>query len=100
MDLIFNFLFKCLNSISNFLDFKLPGLNLTYLDFILLAILIPVLFSFVKGTFVNVGTPFGFFTSSSSEIKYSRHLFEKYFEKSKTPNSNKKNNNNNDKEVS
>lgn len=56
MDLIFTFIFNCIKSIIQLLDFNLPGISLTYLDFILLSILIPLIFSFIKGMLNSSGS--------------------------------------------
>lgn len=72
MNQIFNYIFNIVSSIINFLDFSLPGISLTFLDFVLLSILIPVLFKFAKGSFDELGfssSMFGEFNSSISNYK-------------------------------
>lgn len=49
MDKIFNFIFESLRDIFNFLDFSLPGISLTFIDFFLLVIIISTIFKLVKG---------------------------------------------------
>lgn len=71
MKSIFNFIFECIGSLINFLDFKLPGIELTFLDFTLLVILIPLLFKFVKGGLdeLSGGSIFGYLGDSVSSYK-------------------------------
>lgn len=80
---IFLFVFDCISSVINFLDFKLPGIGLTFLDFTLLAILIPLLFKFAKGSFDELGSQgtilgsIGDSVSSYKSIQYKKFNDEK-----------------------
>lgn len=70
MDKIFGFIFECLRGIFNFLDFKLPNINLTYVDFLIVVPIIVVIFKLVKGAVGESGDGilFGGMNSISNSI--------------------------------
>ena len=84
MEQILVFIFNCLKSIINLLNFNLPGLSLSFLDFILLAMVIPVLFAVIKGAVGNAGVDsvysglrFGYNTTNDiNKISHRRFLEE------------------------
>jgi len=85
MNQIFSFIFNCLKGIFNFLDFNLPGLSLTYVEFFLLALIIPLIFRLVRGAITESGndTLFGAMDglgsiSSYSSTQYNNYLKNRY----------------------
>ena len=86
MNKIFTFIFESLRDIFNFLDFSLPGISLTFMDFLLLVIIIPIILKLVKGAIGESGDGLLFgafdFTSSNissySKLSYSNFAKEKY----------------------
>lgn len=82
---IFQFIFSCLKKIFNFLDFQLPGISLTFIDFFLLVLIIPMLFRLLKGSVSESGndTIFGFMDglggiSNTASLNYKNYLNNKY----------------------
>ena len=76
MDLIFAFIFNGIKSIIQLLDFNLPGISLTYLDFILLSMLIPLIFAFIRGMLNSSGSNL-LYSSLNSNVKGLTHLSTK-----------------------
>ena len=88
MNKIFTFIFECLSDLFNFLDFSLPGISLTFMDFLLLVIIIPIIFKLVKGAIGESGDGllFGAMDSSVKGISSYSSLSYKNFEKEKSRN--------------
>ena len=85
MLLIFQFIFDCLKRIFNFLDFDLPGIGLSFIDFFLLALIIPMILRLLKGSVSESGndTVFGIMNglggiSNTASINYKNYLNNKY----------------------
>ena len=82
MNKIFTFIFESLSDLFNFLDFSLPGISLTFMDFLLLVIIIPIIFKLVKGSIGESGDGllFGAMDSTSKGISsYSKLSYKNYF---------------------
>lgn len=82
MNQIFTFIFNIFSDIFNLLDCNLPGLSLTYIDFILLSLIISAILKLVKGAVGESGdgllyNSFDFFNGSVSSNK---NLFYKEYE--------------------
>ena len=80
---IFSFIFSCLKDVFNFLDFSLPGIGLTFVEFFLLALIIPLIFRLVRGAITESGNDvlFGVMDSAgsiSSSYATQYHNFLKY----------------------
>ena len=81
MQKIFTFIFQCLRDIFNFLDFSLPGISLTFMDFLLLVIIIPIILKLVKGAVGESGDGliFGAMDSTNKSIEsYSKMSYKNY----------------------
>ena len=85
MLLIFQFIFDCLKRVFNFLDFDLPGIGLSFIDFFLLALIIPMILRLLKGSVSESGndTVFGIMNglggiSNTASINYKNYLNNKY----------------------
>lgn len=81
MDKIFKFIFECLSDIFNFLDFKLPNIELTYVDFLIIVPIIVVIFKLVKGVVGESGDGilFGGMNSISNSVEsYSKLSYKNY----------------------
>lgn len=81
MNEIFTFIFESLRDLFNFLDFSLPGISLTFMDFLLLVIIIPVILNLVKGAVGESGDGllFGAMDSFSSSVtSYSNLSYKNY----------------------
>ena len=88
MNSIFTFIFECLRDLFNFLDFNLPGTSLTYIEFFVLAIIIPFIIKLVKGSVSNVGEDVLFtgLGSASSISNYASLSYKNYeLDKSQKP---------------
>ena len=85
MNKIFTFIFESLSNLFNFLDFSLPGISLTFMDFLLLVIIIPIIFKLVKGAIGESGDGllFGAMDSTSKSISCYSKLSYKYYEKNR-----------------
>ena len=59
MGQILTFIFNAIKDVLTLLNFDLPGIELIFLDFILLGILIPIIFNFIKGVFGGSGSHLG-----------------------------------------
>ena len=78
---IFNFIFESLRDIFNFLDFSLPGISLTFIDFFLLVIIISTIFKLVKGAVGESGDGllYGVMDSTNEKIQsYSKMSYKNY----------------------
>lgn len=86
MNKIFTFIFEILRDLFNFLDFSLPGISLTFMDFLLLVIIIPIIFKLVKGAIGESGDGllFGAFDITSSSISSYSKLSYSNFAKEKS----------------
>ena len=85
MNKIFTFIFESLRDLFNFLDFKIPGISLTFMDFLLLVIIIPIIFRLVKGAIGESGDGllFGAMDSTSEGISSYSKLSYKNYEKNR-----------------
>lgn len=82
MNNIFTFIFESLRDIFNFLDFNLPGISLTFMDFLLLVIIIPIIFKLVKGAIGESGDGliFGSFDYLSNNVENFKNLSYKQYD--------------------
>lgn len=85
MNKIFTFIFESIRDLFNFLDFSLPGISLTFMDFLLLVIIIPVILRLVKGAVSESGDGllFGAMDSTSKSISSYSKLSYKNYEKNR-----------------
>lgn len=85
MNKIFTFIFESLRDLFNFLDFTLPGISLTFMDFLLLVIIIPIIFKLVKGAIGESGDGliFGVMDSTSNSVSSYSKLSYKNYEKNR-----------------
>lgn len=85
MNKIFTFIFESLRDLFNFLDFSLPGISLTFIDFLLLVIIIPIIFKLVKGVIGESGDGliFGVMNKTSESVSSYSKLSYKNYEKNR-----------------
>lgn len=85
MNKIFTFIFESLSDLFNFLDFNLPGISLTFMDFLLLVIIIPIILKLVKGAIGESGDGllFGIMSSTSDSISSYYELSYDNYEKNR-----------------